>query len=179
MHSVMAPEVQAMPHHWSKHLVEQWLIESGLAHTILQPASYMQNVRGVWPSIMDGLYPVPYPTDVPFSSVDLADVAQVAAEILTVSGHEGATYELCGPEILTPAQMAARMSDALRRPVDAGEISRDQWLRDTRPDPQRAHILLKMFGYYSMHGFMGESQALAQLLCTDPTTFAEYSARTA
>ena len=83
------------------------------------------------------------------------------------------------PEILTPAQMAARMSDALRRPVDAGEISRDQWLRDTRPDAQRAHILLKMFGYYSMHGFMGESQALAQLLGTDPRTFAEYLARTA
>lgn len=61
MHSVMAPEVQAMPHHWSKHLVEQWLIESGLAHTILQPASYMQNVRGVWPSIMDGALSCPLP----------------------------------------------------------------------------------------------------------------------
>ncbi|HIF05798.1 MAG TPA: hypothetical protein EYQ64_02280 [Gemmatimonadetes bacterium] len=119
MHSVMAPEVQAMPHHWSKHLVEQWLIESGLAHTILQPASYMQNVRGVWPSIMDGLYPVPYPTDVPFSPVDLADVAEVAAEILSAR----ISCSICSDTTRCMASWVNR------------KLSRSYWVRIPRPLP--------------------------------------------
>lgn len=177
MHSVLHPQTQAMPHHWNKLLTEEQLIQSGMGFTILQPASYMQNVRGVWASVTVGRYPVPYSTGVRFSPVDLKDVAHMAAEVLSSPGHEGAIYELAGPELLTPVQMARRLSEALGRPVEAIEISRDQWRRDAELDPDRADILLTMFEYYAEHGFWGNPRVLAGLLGREPTTFAQYLQR--
>ena len=177
MHSVLHPHTQAMQHHWNKLLVEEQLIHSDMGFTILQPASYMQNVRGVWASVVEGHYPVPYPTDVRFSPVDLKDVAHLAAEILSSPGHEGAIYELAGPELMTPVQMAHRMSEELGRPVEAVEISRGQWRQDAQLDPDRAEILLTMFGYYAEHGFWGNPRVLAGLLGREPTTFAQYLQR--
>ena len=43
-HSVMHPQITALTHHAQKLIVEEKLIQSGLWFTILQPASYMQNV---------------------------------------------------------------------------------------------------------------------------------------
>ena len=177
LHSVLHPQTQEMPHHWNKLLVEEQLIYSDMGFTILQPASYMQNVRGVWASVVEGHYPVPYPTDVRFSPVDLKDVAHLAAEILSSPGHEGAIYELAGPELLTPVQMAHRMSKELGRPVEAVEISRDQWRQNAQLDPERADILLTMFGYYAEHGFWGNPRVLAGLLGREPMTFAQYLQR--
>ena len=47
-HSVLHPQVEAMPHHWLKMRVEELLFQSGLAYTILQPAAYVQNVLAHW-----------------------------------------------------------------------------------------------------------------------------------
>lgn len=177
MHSVLHPQTQAMQHHWNKLLVEERLINSNMAFTILQPASYMQNVRGMWDSIMKGQYPVPYPTNARFSPVDLKDVAELAAEVLSTPGHEGAIYELAGSELLTPTQMAKRMGKALGRSVEAVEISHTQWRRDTEIGADRADILLRMFKYYAEHGFWGNPRVLAGLLGREPTTFVEYLQR--
>ena len=177
MHSVLHPHTQAMQHHWNKLLVEEQLINSNLGFTILQPASYMQNIRGVWGSILEGRYSVPYPTDARFSSVDLKDVAELAAEVLSIPGHEGAIYELAGPELLTPGQMAKRMSEVLGRSVEAVEVSRTQWRQDSEIDADSADMLLSMFDYYAEHGFWGNPRVLAGLLGREPTTFAQYLER--
>ena len=177
MHSVLHPQTQAMQHHWNKLLVEEQLINSNLGFTVLQPASYMQNVRGVWGAIVEGQYPVPYPIHVRFSPVDLLDVAELAAEILSTPGHEGAIYELAGSELITPLQMAKRMSEAFGMSVEAVEISRTQWRQDTEIEAERADILLSMFEYYAEHGFWGNPRVLAGLLGREPTTFAEYLQR--
>ncbi|MFQ5942280.1 MAG: SDR family oxidoreductase [Anaerolineales bacterium] len=177
MHSVLHPQIHAMPHHWSKLLVEERLIESNMGFTILQPASYMQNVQGAWDSIVQGSYPVPYPTDVRFSPVDLKDIAELASQILSSPGYEGAIYELAGPELLTPEQMARQMAEVVGSPVKAVEISHDQWRRDTKLDPERAEILLNMFEYYSEHGYWGNPRVLAGLLGREPTTFQQYLRR--
>ncbi len=179
MHSVLHPQTQAMPHHWNKLRIEEQLIDSDMGFTILQPASYMQNVIGVWSSIVEGRYPVPYPITVRFSPVDLEDVAQLAAAILGSPGHEGAIYELAGPELLTPEQMARDMSAVLGIRVVAGEILRTQWRRDTELDARRADILLQMFEYYAAHGFWGNPRVLAGLLGREPTTFKQYIQRLA
>src|SRR5262249_46464420 len=82
-HSVLHPQIEAMPHHWEKARVEEMLFASGLDFTILQPAAYMQNIRiGA-----DGVHRVPYPVTTRLSLVDLEDVARVAAKVLTEPGH--------------------------------------------------------------------------------------------
>jgi len=47
-HSVLHPQIEAMPHHWEKMRVEEMLFASGFDLTILQPAAYMQNILGAW-----------------------------------------------------------------------------------------------------------------------------------
>ena len=86
--SVFHPQVEAMPHHWRKMRVEEKLLASGLPFTILQPAAYMQNILAYWDDIAHrGRYALPYAPDSRLSSVDLEDVAQAAALVLTESGH--------------------------------------------------------------------------------------------
>ena len=81
-----------MTHHWNKLRVEETLFESGLSYTILQPASYMQNVLGGWQAIVEhGVYAAPYSVETRMSMVDLEDIAEATAVVLTEPGHLGAT----------------------------------------------------------------------------------------
>ncbi|MCK5922267.1 MAG: NmrA family NAD(P)-binding protein, partial [Methylococcales bacterium] len=75
-HSVLHPQIEAMPHHWHKLHVEECLFESGLPFTILQPTAYMQNLLANWEEIADmGIFATPYPVDARISLVDLQDVS--------------------------------------------------------------------------------------------------------
>jgi len=86
-HSVLHPQTEAMPHHWHKLRVEEALLASGIPFTILQPAAYMQNVLAGRKLIeKEGVYRVPYPVSTRLSLVDLQDVAEVVAKVLTESG---------------------------------------------------------------------------------------------
>src|SRR5207249_4279555 len=49
--------------------------------------------------------------------VDARDVAEVAVRALTEPGHEGRAHALAGPEALSGAEVAERLSGALGRPV--------------------------------------------------------------
>jgi NAD(P)H dehydrogenase (quinone) len=75
-HSVLHPQIEAMPHHWNKLQVEEMLLSSALDITILQPTAYMQNSLAQWDDMVgDRIYRVPYPTETRLSLVDLDDVA--------------------------------------------------------------------------------------------------------
>ncbi|OQY20192.1 MAG: hypothetical protein B6I35_10720, partial [Anaerolineaceae bacterium 4572_32.2] len=179
-HSVLHPQVEAMPHHWQKMRVEEQLYESGLRYTILQPTAYMQNVLAHWDQIVEqGVYPVPYPVETRLSLVDLENVAQVAATVLTKPGHAGATYELVG-EALTQIKIAEVLSQQLGRPVRAEAVPLDAWEQQARAaglgDYQMA-TLLKMFRYYEQYGFGGNPHVLGWLLGRSPTTFADFVER--
>lgn len=175
LHSVLHPQVQAMPHHWNKLLVEELLIDSGLPFTVLQPASYMQNLLPEWWRVrLRSQYHVPYPVDVPFSPVDLADLAEVAAAVLTSEDHRGAIYELAGPGLHTPKSMADEMGHALGKIVTAVEIPTADWPFADDLDPERRQLLIQMFEYYAEHGLWGNSRVLEGLLGRGPTTLREY-----
>jgi uncharacterized protein YbjT (DUF2867 family) len=78
-HSVLHPQIEAMPHHRAKMRVEEMLFASGLELTILQPAAYMQNILGARRSVIhDGVFRVPYPVETRLSLVDLHDLADAA-----------------------------------------------------------------------------------------------------
>lgn len=181
-HSVMHPQTEAMTHHWNKLRVEEALFESGLAYTILQPSSYMQNVLGGWKAIVErGVYTVPYTVEARMSMVDLDDVGQAAAVVLTETGHLGATYELAGPEVLTQTQIAEILSKHLKRPVRAEQITIEAWTLQARASGMgeyQVETLVKMFRYYDRNGFWGNPHALSQLLGRTPTKFDTFVERT-
>ena len=181
-HSVMHPQTESMTHHWNKLRVEEALIESGLPYTILQPASYMQNVLAGWRRIMEhGVYAVPYSVECRMSMVDLEDVGQAAALVLTEPGHLGATYELAGPEVLTQTQVAEILTKQLSRPVRAEHMMIEEWTSQAQASGMGVYqieTLVKMFRYYELHGFWGNSRALSYLIGRAPTKFEAFIKRT-
>ncbi len=180
-HSVLHPQVEAMPHHWQKMRVEELLFTTGLNITILQPAAYMQNILAGWDTIRrQGLYRVPYPVSTRIGMVDLLDVAEAAAMVLTEPGHVGATYELAGPENLSQDEVAAILERQLGRPVTAEQISLPSWRQQAKNaglGKYQIETLAKMFSYYQQHGFYGSSWVLSRLLSRPATDFASFVGR--
>jgi len=180
-HSVLHPQTEAMPHHWQKLRVEEMLLTTSLAYTILQPEAYMQNVLAYWPTIVDdGVYRIPYALTTRLGIVDLADVAEAAARVLTTPGHAGATYELAGRDVLSPVEVAAKLSAALGRPVRAEAVDREAWAEQARRAGMAEYAvatLEKMFAYYERFGFWGNAFVLSQLLARAPATFDDFLRR--
>ncbi len=180
-HSVLRPQVQAMPHHWNKLLVEEQLIQSDLPWTILQPAAYMQNLLGYWNGMMtEGVYAVPYSIDSRQSLVDLGDVAEAAAIVLTEEGHAYAEYEIVGPEALSARQIAERVSKITAHPIEARALDRLAWearMRAAQMEPYAVETLIKMFTYYEKYEFIGNPQVLTWLLGRPPANFDDFIAR--
>ena len=141
----------------------------------------MQNVLAYWEQITrEGIYAVPYAVETRLGLVDLEDVAEVAVKVLLEPGHEGATYELCGEEVLSPIEMASILSRLLGQEVCAEQIPMDVWeeraLAAGLGEYQR-ETLVKMFQYYERHGFWGNPRVLGWLLGREPTSFADFMAR--
>jgi uncharacterized protein YbjT (DUF2867 family) len=159
---------------------ERVVVDSGLAATIVQPAPYMQNLLVQrYDAITHGVYRVPHSVLAPFSWVDLRDVAAVAARVLTEPGHDGATYELAGPEPLSSAAAAERWSQALRRPVRAETMRTEAWARELGRSGVGGFALEAlgaMAVYYNQHGLTGNPNVLTWLLGRPPRTLAEFFA---
>jgi uncharacterized protein YbjT (DUF2867 family) len=175
-HSVLHPQTQGMPHHWNKLKVEEMLFESGVPFIILQPAAYMQNLLAYWPGIVQrGLFAVPYPVETRISLVDLDDVAEAAAIVLTEPGHLGATYELVGTPPLSQADVADLMSQKLNRSVRVQMQTIEEWSAraSSLSDYARA-TLIKMFRYYARYGLVGNPTVLGWLLGRSPTSLDEF-----
>jgi NAD(P)H dehydrogenase (quinone) len=181
-HSVLHPQTREMPHHWQKLEVEEKLFEAGLKPTILQPAPYMQNILPYWDVVRaEGVYRVPYGSNAGLSLVDLDDVAQAAAAVLLSPGHEHAIYELCGPEVLHPQDIADQMGEELARSVAVESVPISDWIEQARNlglTDYSVEALARMFSYYDRFGLRGNPWALEELLGRRPATFRQFVART-
>ena len=97
---------------------EQAVRDSGLEWTMLRPTTFASNMLW-WAAAVQAGEPIRNMTgDGRQGIVDPRDVAAVAAEILTSTGHEGRTYTLTGPELMSVPEQAAVLAEVLGRPVD-------------------------------------------------------------
>jgi len=103
--------------------IEKALESSGMAWTFLRPNGFMQNVVTFMSDSIrsEGRF---YSAcgAARISHVDVRDIAAVAVEALTGSGHAGRAYALTGPEALTYDQMASLLSAALGRTIQHVEV---------------------------------------------------------
>jgi NAD(P)H dehydrogenase (quinone) len=182
-HSVLHPQIEAMPHHWAKMRAEEMLFGSGFDLTVLQPTAYMQNILGAWRGIVaDGVFRVPYPVATRLSLVDLDDVAEAAALVLTQDGHGGASYELVGTKPLDQNQVGAALGAAVNREVRVEAEGLAAWETRARASGMGEHermTLAAMFRYYAAHGLIGNPNALSWLLGRAPTGLAAFLERAA
>ena len=85
--------------------------DSGLPYVIVRPNLFLQNIpESTIPSIdASGTFYVDA-GEARISMVDTRDVAAVAAVALTEPGHAGAHYDVTGPEALSYADVAAKLT---------------------------------------------------------------------
>lgn len=173
-HSVVNPQLTAMPHHADKARVEEVLLASRLPATILRPNAYHDNVLGHLDAIRSsGYWEVPYDPFARIASIALSDVADVAATVLAEPGHEHAAHDLSGPELFTPADGARVLSEVLGRVVLA---------RRGDPEAMAGGVaaasrdrLRAMFACYDAMGSPGNPATATVLLGRPPTTFRDWA----
>jgi len=103
--------------------IEDYLESSGLAWTHLRPSQFMQVYLRELPGIRQtGALRLPL-EQISMSPVDLQDVAEAAARLLTEGGHEGESLRMTGPEALPLAQIAAILGRVMGRPVRYEAVS--------------------------------------------------------
>jgi uncharacterized protein YbjT (DUF2867 family) len=177
-HSVLHPQIEAMPHHWQKMLVEEQIFACGLPFTILQPTAYMQNLAAYWQAMRQtGRYTVPYPAHTRISLVDVRDVAEVAARVLIEPDHLGATYELVGTAPLSQSEVVETIGASLGQTISATEVPLEEWEAGARQSGMSAYAvetLLQMFRYYATYGLVGNANVLRWLLGREPRSLGDF-----
>jgi uncharacterized protein YbjT (DUF2867 family) len=154
--------------------VEERLKATRMAHCILRPNSFMQNVLAFYaPSIRaEGAFYAAMGT-ARTCYVDVRDVAMVAAEALRGGGHDGHTYELHGPEGLTCAEVAAKISlhsGIAARYVDVPEEAQRKAMLEQGMPEWQVTALLELQEYYTGGRGGAPDGTLARLLGRPPRT---------
>ncbi|MGY1696291.1 SDR family oxidoreductase [Geodermatophilus sp. SYSU D00814] len=175
-HSVLRPQARSMPHHAAKDRVEEALdavvAGTGARWRVLQPCAYADNLDAAVPAAADtGQLPSPWGLQAAQSFVDLRDVAEAAAVLLTEDGLDSGTFEAAGPRELTAPDVAALLTTHLGRDVTAVDAG--------LPDDDGSYArrcLRAMFAEYRAHGFTGSPRVLTALLGRPLRTVAEHLA---
>ncbi len=162
--------------------IERRLEASGLAYTHLRAGEFMPSYFRQVPAIVGKSALFLPMEDAKIASIDVGDIAEVAAIVLTGSGHEGKIYPLTGPEALTMAEVAAKLSvvtgKAIRYVNVAPEDARQAQLAAGMP-PYLADALAELFAE-RRNGKEAQVWTVAQeILGRRPVSFDEFAARNA
>ncbi|MFJ8936494.1 NmrA family NAD(P)-binding protein [Streptomyces sp. NPDC102365] len=106
-----ADRESGVPHHDSKHSIEEYLRKSGLRATMVRATAFMENFTSVMaPSLEQGeiVLRLPLPEDVALKMISVRDIGRVAAALLLDTAEApGGAVELIGDELTGPQIAAA------------------------------------------------------------------------
>lgn len=185
LHGVSYPYVPEVAFHWAKAEMEARVAASGLAFSILRPVQLMQNIEWSLPLILErGVFELPYSPDRRISLVDVDDVGEAAARVLTDPALRSGTWELCGTRCaIDRHQIVAELSAAFGVSIAAGQTS----MADLRSQafyaglsPYQQDHLGRMYRHLDGYGTpYFNNDALSLLLGRTPTDYPEFARRLA
>jgi len=107
---------------------EKIVQQSGLAWTVVRASWFNQNFsEGEFVGMVHAGHLTLPNADALEPFIDIDDIAEVAADALTDSRHDGEVYEVTGPELLTFADVVGKLSEATGRRIDYTPITIDQF----------------------------------------------------
>jgi len=178
-HSVFAADrFLDVPHFASKLAIEAALRAFDVPWTIIRPNYFFQNDATLREPLTAGVYPMPLGTT-GISAVDVRDIAEAAAIVLTSDGHVGKTYNVNGPDLVSGPSAAALWSELLGHHVAYGGDDMDAFenaLRERAP-AWSAFDIRMMFAGYLERGFAAEAgdlEMLTALLGHPPRSYGAY-----
>ena len=127
---------------------ERYIRESGLGYTLVRPNFFMQNMLHIAGSIVaeDKFY-MPM-RDGQVGIIDVRDVARFVLDVLTGSGHDGETYEITGPELVSFQDIAVQLSGVMGRKISYIDVPAEdfkQSLVHWVPDEWYVETVSEMF----------------------------------
>ena len=160
--------------------IERHLESSGMAFTHLRAGEFMHAYFRQVPAIVaTGKLPRPM-EDARIASIDVGDIAEVAATILTGSGHQGSTYPLTGPEALSMTDVAEKLSAATGRTIRYVNVPPEQataaQIAAGMP-PYTAEALAELFAERRKGKEAHVSPVVQTILRRPATSFDEFAAR--
>jgi uncharacterized protein YbjT (DUF2867 family) len=180
-HSVFRVEhFKDVPHFASKLAIENALREFDVPFTVLRPNYFMQNDASLKdPLTKAGIYPMPL-GDVGVSVVDVRDIAEAAAIVLTSGEHSGKTYNLNGPEVVSGAKAASIWGEVLGKKIQYTGHNMDAFEEQMRKKAPSwsAFDIRMMFEGYLERGFVaedGDLETLTKLLGHAPRRYEDFA----
>ncbi|KAI0795576.1 NAD(P)-binding protein [Abortiporus biennis] len=174
--SVLFPLLTKLLNHKIKLEVEEYLVESGLNYTILQPSSYMQNIN-VKEVVKTGILPCAYNPTTLQGFLDLQDLGGIAALVLLdPTPHNRARYELVG-ENCSLEEVAGSITRAKGgQIVKIQVVPRDEVIQSAAvPVNPTSYYALeameRMLYYYDRRGIPGNNNTVRWLLGREPNTW--------
>ncbi len=136
-----------IPHH----RIEKRVVATDAAHTLLRASFFMQNLLEVHRTDVVERDEIFVPAgDGKTSFVDARDLGEIAAIVLTESGHGDRAYDLTGPEALTYHEVAAVFRDVLERPITYPRPSPIEFAARMRRRGKPLDFILLMCGIYTI-----------------------------
>jgi len=162
--------------------IERRLEASGMAFTHLRAGEFMQTYFRQVPSILarNALF-LPM-ENAKIASIDIADIAEVAAVALTNPGHEGKIYPLTGPQALTMAEVAAKLSTVTGKDIRYVNVAPEDAKRvqlAAGVSPYIADALAELFAERRKGKEANVSPAVEMILGRPPISFDEFAKRNA
>ncbi len=159
--------------------VEIALENSGVPYVILRPNWFADNFHTYWKAGIDqGVIGVPA-GEGKSSFIDVRDIASSAAAALTTNRFDNQAFNLTGPEALSYAQAAQKISAALGKPVAYQAMEEGAFcdlLKSVGVPADYAEFLTSIF-YPVREGWTaGVSDAVATLTGKAPRSLDEYIA---
>jgi uncharacterized protein YbjT (DUF2867 family) len=183
-HSVFRVEhFKDVPHFASKLAIESALREFDVPFTVLRPNYFSQNDASLKdPLTKAGIYPMPL-GDVGVSVVDVRDIAEAAAIVLTSGEHNGKTYNLNGPEVVSGAKAASIWGEVLGKEIRYTGHNMDAFEEQMRKKAPSwsAFDIRMMFEGYLERGFVaedGDVEKLTKLLGHAPRRYEDFAKET-
>ncbi|HMA29025.1 MAG TPA: NmrA family NAD(P)-binding protein [Thermoanaerobaculia bacterium] len=173
-----------LPHFGAKLAVEAAIRAAGIPFTILRPNNFFQN--DVWTKdalLGFGVYPQPI-GQVGLSRVDVRDIAEAAAIVLTSGGNEGRTINLVGPELHTGTSTAEIWGNVLGRRITYAGDDLDAWEKQSLAFLPAFMVFdfRLMYAFFQEHGLKATAQDVERqtaLLGHPPRRFEDFAAETA
>ncbi len=107
--------------------VEEHIRASGIPFTFLHPTWFMQNFStSMAHALRSGTLAEPA-ADKKTAFIDARDIAAVAAEALVKPGHDGETYALTGPDLLSRADVVELVGKELGRKITYLPVTDEQF----------------------------------------------------
>jgi len=183
--SVVGTQLGKLLNHDYKRRVEEYLMESGLSYTILQPSHFFENTPiGMLMQQDQPVYSMGYGQNIQMSFTAVRDIGEAAAVVFEQrEKHYFAVYPIISTMPLRYADFLGILGKAMGKPIRVeqkpyeaaieGLIQR--FFQGKEVDQHTIDVVDRMMLYYTRRGLLGNPETTKWLLGREPTSCEDWA----